>query len=79
MEVTHRVMYYLTHTHTHTHTCTHTIGSSQDPITACFVTAAGVTGHVISVALFLMVTSSLERLRHILTKGGKVLDTLKVL
>ena len=36
----------------------------QDPITVCFITAAGVTGHVITVALFLMVTSSLEFIRR---------------
>lgn len=36
----------------------------SDPITVCFITAAGVTGHVITVALFLMVTSSLEFIRR---------------
>jgi len=34
-----------------------------DPLTICFVTAAGITGHIISVVLFLMVTSSLEFIR----------------
>ena len=36
----------------------------QDAITACFVSAAGVTGHVITVALFLMITSSVEFIRR---------------
>lgn len=36
----------------------------QDPITICFVTAAGITGHVITVVLFLMITSSLEFIRR---------------
>ncbi|CAI8022396.1 Cytochrome b-245 heavy chain, partial [Geodia barretti] len=35
-----------------------------DPITICFVTAAGITGHIITIALFLMVTSSLEFIRR---------------
>jgi len=35
-----------------------------DPLTICFVTAAGITGHIISVVLFLMVTSSLEFIRR---------------
>lgn len=39
-------------------------GVQADPITICFVTAAGITGHVITVALFLMVTSSLEFIRR---------------
>ena len=39
-------------------------GVQIDPITICFVTAAGITGHVITVALFLMVTSSLEFIRR---------------
>ena len=36
----------------------------QDPITICFVTAAGITGHIITVVLFLMITSSLEFIRR---------------
>ena len=36
----------------------------QDPITICFVTAAGITGHIITIVLFLMVTSSLEFIRY---------------
>eukprot|EP00731_Ephydatia_muelleri_P038955 Em1007g1a len=35
-------------------------GTPLDPIAVCLVTVAGLTGHVITVALFLMVTSSLE-------------------
>lgn len=41
-----------------------TLGVQLDPITVCFVTAAGITGHIITVALFLMVTSSLEFIRR---------------
>ncbi|KAL5457610.1 hypothetical protein EMCRGX_G034885 [Ephydatia muelleri] len=36
----------------------------KDPLAACFVTAAGITGHIISVVLFLMMTSSLEFIRR---------------
>ncbi|XP_064404880.1 cytochrome b-245 heavy chain-like [Halichondria panicea] len=35
-----------------------------DPITICFTTAAGITGHIITVALFLMVTSSFDFIRR---------------
>ncbi|KAL5457609.1 hypothetical protein EMCRGX_G034884 [Ephydatia muelleri] len=37
---------------------------SLNPIAVCLVTAAGLTGHVITLALFLMVTSSLEFIRR---------------
>ena len=36
---------------------------AQDPVTICFVTAAGITGHIITVALFLIITSSVEFIR----------------
>jgi NADPH oxidase len=39
-------------------------GVQPDPITICFVTAAGITGHIITIVLFLMVTSSLEFIRR---------------
>lgn len=39
-------------------------GAQADPITICFATAAGITGHVITVALFLMITSSFEFIRR---------------
>ena len=35
----------------------------QDPLAACFVTAAGITGHIITLVLFLMMTSSIEFIR----------------
>ena len=43
--------------------CTFYLYTVQDPITICFVTAAGITGHIITIVLFLMVTSSLEFIR----------------